>query len=44
METRTSGTSEVCDPCGGMHGYATNVIVPNLDLAGVEAAAHFDPK
>jgi hypothetical protein len=39
-----AGTSEIRDPCGGMHGYATNVIAPDLDLAGMEAAAHFDPK
>jgi hypothetical protein len=39
-----TGTSEARDPCGGVHGYATDVIVPNLDLAGMEAAAHFDSK
>ena len=37
-----TSAGEVRDPCGGMHGYATNVIVPNLDLTGMEAAAHFD--
>ena len=39
-----TGTSKVRDPRGGMHGYATNVIVPDLDLAGMEAAAHIDSK
>jgi hypothetical protein len=39
-----TGPSEVCNPCSGMHGYATNVIVPDLNLAGMEAAAHFDPQ
>src|SRR4051812_28554308 len=39
-----TGTGEARDPCGGMHGYATHVIAPNLDLAGMEAAAHFDSK
>ena len=39
-----TGTSEARDPCGRVHGYATNVIVPDLDLAGMEAAAHFDSK
>ena len=37
-------TGKVRDPRGGMHGYATNVIVSDLDLAGMQAAAHFDPK
>jgi hypothetical protein len=25
-----------------MHRYSANIIVPDLDLAGMEAAAHFD--
>ena len=37
-------TGKVRDPRGGMHGYATNVIVSDLDLAGMQAAAHFDPQ
>ena len=45
LETRTSPVpGKVRDPRGGMHGYATNVIVSDLDLAGMQAAAHFDPK
>jgi hypothetical protein len=39
-----TGAGKVRNPCGGMHGYATNVIIPDLDLAGMEAAAHFDSK
>jgi hypothetical protein len=39
-----TGTSEIYDPCSGMHGYTTNIIVPDLDLPRMEAAAHLNTK
>ena len=39
-----TSASQIGDPCCGMHRYAADVIVANFDLAGMEAAAHFDPK
>ena len=31
-----TGASEVHDPSGGMHGYATNVTLSELDLSSCE--------
>ena len=39
-----TSTSQIGDPCCGIHGYTTNVIAPHLNLSGMKAAAHFDPQ